>query len=133
MTPAMSLEGAPFWDALSEGNLRVQRCESCDTLRHYPSPMCGRCQSMQVAWSELSGRGTVHSWTVTHQTALPAFKDQVPYALVTVDLAEGVRMLAPLVATPFDDLRVGLPVRVNFAQRPDGSATFTFGKDDSRE
>jgi DUF35 OB-fold domain, acyl-CoA-associated len=42
--------------------------------------------------------------------------DKVPYALVTVDLVEGVRMLEPLVAT-FDELRVGLAVSVNFEKR----------------
>ena len=133
MTEAPSLEARPWRDALADGRLVAQRCAACGTLRHYPSPMCGRCQSMEVAWSELSGRGTVHSWTVTHQTALPAFKDRVPYALVTVDLAEGVRMLAPLAATRFDELRVGLPVRVGFDKRADGSATLIFSKDDSHE
>jgi uncharacterized OB-fold protein len=133
MRAAVSLEAQPWWDALAEEKLLVQRCQSCGMLRHYPSPMCGRCQSMQVAWSALSGRGTVHSWTVKHQTTLPEFKDHVPYALVTVDLTEGARMLAPLVATSLDELRVGLRVHVNFEKRPDGSVTLTFGKDNIHE
>jgi hypothetical protein len=133
MTAPVSLEAQPWWHALADGKLVVQRCASCGTLRHYPSPMCGSCQSIDVDWRPLSGRGTVHSWTITHQTALPAFQDRVPYAIVTVDLAEGVRMLAPLAATPFDELRVGLPVRIDFIRSADGSATLTFHKDDPHE
>jgi uncharacterized OB-fold protein len=129
MSHAVSLEGQPWWDALADEKLRVQRCRSCGTLRHYPSPMCGRCQSTEVDWHPLSGRGAVHSWTITHQTALTAFKGRVPYALVTVDLAEGVRMLAPLVATPFDELRVGLAVRLSFEPQADGSRLPTFSKE----
>lgn len=129
MTHPISLEAQPWWDALAQARLQAQRCVPCGQLRHYPSPMCPHCQSMVHDWVPLSGRGSVHSWTVTHQTALPAFRERVPYALVTVDLAEGVRMLAPLTATSLAELRVGLPVRAVFEARADGTLMPTFTRD----
>ncbi len=64
-----------------------------------------------MEWRDVSGRGTVHSWTVAHHAFHPAFKDELPYTLVTVDLAEGVRALGRFEG---EGLRIGLPVRVGF-------------------
>ena len=126
MSPETSLEAQPWWEALASGRLLAQRCGSCGAMRHYPSPMCGVCQSFDVVWRSLSGLGSVHSWTITHQTALPAFTEHVPYALVTVDLAEGGRLLAPLVGTPFEALRTGLPVRLVAEKQADGTIAASF-------
>ena len=110
MQPMMSMEAQPYWDGLQAGQLRVQRCGACGQLRHYPRPMCPACQSFEVDWVVLSGAGTVHSWTRPHQSALPGFADQVPFTLVTVDMAEGVRVLGRLVDPDLTGLQVGAAV-----------------------
>ncbi len=110
MQPMMSMEAQPYWDGLQAGQLRVQRCGACGQLRHYPRPMCPACQSFEVDWVVLSGAGTVHSWTRPHQSALPGFADQVPFTLVTVDMAEGVRVLGRLVDPDLAGLQVGAAV-----------------------
>ena len=74
----------------------LQSCGACGKVRHYPRPLCDACYSFDVRWIEAKGTGTVHSWTVTHHAFNPGFKAELPYVLVTVDLAEGVRMQAPL-------------------------------------
>ncbi len=38
------------------GELRIQRCKECQTLRHPPRPMCGKCQSIEWDWADLEGR-----------------------------------------------------------------------------
>ena len=55
----------------------------------------------------------MHSWTIAHHPFHPAFKQHVPYTLVTVDLPEGVRVMAPYRGAP-SDLRIDLPVRLVF-------------------
>jgi uncharacterized OB-fold protein len=45
---------------------------------------------------EASGRGRVHSWTVAHHPFHPGFKEELPYIVAIVDLAEGVRMSAQM-------------------------------------
>ncbi len=69
---------------------------------------------MNATWTEASGRGTVHSWTITHYAFHPGFKGDLPYILLTVDLAEGVRMNAQARGIGQADLRVGLPVKVTY-------------------
>jgi uncharacterized OB-fold protein len=108
--PEPTRDSRPYWDALREGRLMIQQCAACGKLRHYPRPVCDGCYSMETTWRQMSGRGTVHSWTVAHHPFHPGFKSELPYVLVTVDLDEGVRMLAQLRGVEPDALAVGLPV-----------------------
>lgn len=115
------IDTRPYWEALQQRKLVIQQCGACGACRHYPQPMCPHCQSTDIVWKEVSGKGKVHSWTVTHQTVIPEFSGQVPYAFVTVDLAEGVRMAAPLRQVAHESIRIGMPVRVSFEEAADGS------------
>ncbi|WP_219217142.1 Zn-ribbon domain-containing OB-fold protein [Variovorax boronicumulans] len=115
-----SVDTQPYWDALDAGELRVQRCTACGTWRHYPRPMCTACHDFGHAWLPVSGAGTVHSWTVTHQSPLPGFTEAVPFVLVTVDMAEGIRMLGLLKDLDPDRLHIGLPVRASVETVPGG-------------
>ena len=83
----------PYWEAARVGVLVAQRCTACGALRHYPRILCAQCYSKEHTWQALSGRGVVHSWTVTHHLFHPAFAEELPYTLVTIDLEEGVRAL----------------------------------------
>jgi uncharacterized OB-fold protein len=114
LVPSPTPETQPYWDGLREGRLRLQRCADCGKIRHYPRPMCDACWSMNADWVDASGRGTVHSWTITHYAFHPGFKGDLPYVLLTVDLPEGVRMNAQARGIDPSQLRVGLPVVVAF-------------------
>lgn len=116
--PKASEVSQPFWDAARQGRLVIQACASCGKLRHYPRPLCDRCFSTDVAWREATGRGKVHSWTVAHHAFHPAFKSELPYVLLTVDLDEGVRALGRWRGDP--ELRIGLPVVGRFEPRSEG-------------
>ena len=107
-----------YWEGAAEGRLVLQRCVNCGTVRHYPRVICPVCQSFGVDSLTASGRGTIHSWTVSSHAFSPAFADQVPYALVTVDMEEGVRVLGRLAGDP--SLELGLPVRLEFRADPEG-------------
>ena len=119
LVPSPTPDTQPFWDALHEGRFVLQRCADCGTVRHYPRPVCESCYSMNAAWMEASGRGAVHSWTITHYAFHPGFKGDLPYTLLTVDLEEGVRMQAQARGIDPSALRVGLPVKVGFERVKD--------------
>ena len=112
--PEPSAEHAPWWQALTQHRLVAQRCQSCHRLRLYPRPMCDECYSLEYDWSELSGQGKIHTWTVSHHAFDPAFKSELPYLTVTVDLSEGVRLHAPLIDADPGDVYVGMPVLVDY-------------------
>jgi uncharacterized OB-fold protein len=115
-TPSELTQG--FWEAAARGELVVQRCDGCGLLRHYPQPMCAACHSTDWTWTPVSGRGVVYTFTVTHQAFHPAWAGAVPYAVATVELEEGVRMVADLPAEDTDDVAIGLPVEVFFDEVP---------------
>ena len=118
--PEPTHESKPYWDGLQNGRLLRQKCGQCGKIRHYPRPVCDVCYSFEVKWIEASGRGTVHSWTITHHAFNPGFKLDLPYILATIDLEEGVRMQVPLRGARETDVKLGLPVRVIFEQaKPD--------------
>ena len=114
LVPSPTPDTQPYWTGLREHRLCLQACADCGKVRHYPRPVCDACYSMNATWIEASGRGTVHSWTITHYAFHPGFKGDLPYILVTVDLAEGVRMNAQIRGIGPDELRVGLPVKVGY-------------------
>ena len=114
--PESTAETRPFWDGLKNHKLVLQRCSGCKKVRHYPRPMCDQCFSFECEWMEASGKGTVHSWTVAHHPFHMGFKKDLPYVVLTIDLEEGVRMVAPLDGGNEDDLKIGLPVRIGFEQ-----------------
>jgi len=120
LTPQPTPDTQPYWDGLNEGRLRLQRCADCCKVRHYPRPVCDACWSMRCEWFDATGRGRVHSWTVTHHPFHPGYKTDLPYTLVTVDLDEGVRMQAQLRRLDPSELRVGLPVRMDVEHVTEG-------------
>lgn len=118
--PQPSLESAPFWQGLREHRLLLQRCARCGKIRHYPRPVCDGCYSMRYDWVAASGRGKIHSWTVTYHPFHPGWKEDLPYILATVDLEEGVRMNAQLRGVEQSALKIGLPVRIDYETVKDG-------------
>jgi len=119
LAPTPSIDSQPYWDGLKEHKLKLQKCANCGKIRHYPRPVCDSCWSMEVDWIEASGKGTVHSWTVSHHAFLPAYKKELPLILVTVDLEEGVRMNSQLRDSKPEDLKLGMPVEVIYEDATD--------------
>lgn len=124
--PQPSALTAAYWEGTTRGVLLIQHCAACGKARHYPRHICDACHAFEVTWKASSGRGTVHSWTVAHHAFHPAFAGELPYALVIVDLAEGVRALGRFSEPTGKGLRLGLPVRLRFAPGGEGFALPVF-------
>jgi uncharacterized OB-fold protein len=100
----------PFWQGLNDGVLRTTRCRECSHMTFPPKPICPECWKSEVDWVDLSGRGTLYSYTEV--SAAPAtFADEAPYVLCLVDLDEGVRCLSRILA-PWDALRPDMRVKM---------------------
>ena len=79
-----------------------------------PTGFCPGCRQQSVEWVELSGRGTVYSFTITHQPLIPQLRDYIPYvvALVEPDDAPGIRLATNLVDADTEAVHVGMAVHV---------------------
>ncbi len=93
----------------AEPRLLGNRCRGCGEV-FFPRKtggVCTHCQSEILEDIELSGHGTISTFTIVYQPPAGGFyKGAVPYAYGTVDLPEGVRVLTQF-AEPFDRLALG--------------------------
>jgi uncharacterized OB-fold protein len=112
--PAASAETYPWWQAATQHKLVVQRCGRCGEYRHPPKPICPLCQSPEYGWNEVSGRGTVYTYTVVHQAFVPSLAEKLPYVVAAIELEEldGVRVVSNVVDVEPADVRIGMPVEV---------------------
>jgi uncharacterized OB-fold protein len=97
--------------ALETGTIHVQRCNQCGRHQHPPRMFCAACASDDLGFVPTSNRGEVYSWTVSHFTTDPGWVDDLPYATVVVELAEGPRVVGTF-SGDHAELRLGLPVTV---------------------
>jgi hypothetical protein len=111
--PLLTEDNKFFWEAAREGRLVAQRCGSCGRLLHPPRPMCPDCLGVEMEVVELSGYGSVYSYTVLHHPQNPRF--EYPLVAALVDLEEGIRLVTNLVGEAAHTPEIGLPVRVVFA------------------
>ena len=108
----------PFWDGAAQGKLLLQRCPDCGHYIWTPCPVCVECGSERLQWTEVSGRGTIYSFTVIRQVAgrgsSKAFEKDIPYVVAWVDLDEGPRMVSNVVGCPVDEVKIAMRVSVVF-------------------
>jgi hypothetical protein len=76
--------------------------------------MCAGCHGLELGWVRSQGRGSVYSFVFAHHPALPPF--EIPNLIVLVELEEGTRIVSNLVGVAREDVRIGLPVAVEFAE-----------------
>jgi len=112
--PSVTRETLPFWRAAAEHRLVVQACAACGQMRHPPGPTCPACRAFAHRWQEVTGRGTVYTYTIVHQPFLPSLAAHVPYvvAAVQLDEAPSVRLITNLVDVDPARVTVGLAVEL---------------------
>ena len=129
LRPVVTPDTEFFWDGTARGELRIQRCGECGALRHPPGPMCPDCGTGRPGHVVAAGTGEVYSYVVHHHPPVPG--RQVPFVVALVQLTEGVRMVGELLGTDPDQVRIGMPVRADFA-RVDGELTLPAWREDRR-
>jgi len=112
--PVIDPTTRPFWDAAKAHRLVVQRCEDCKMHIFIPRSNCTSCFSDRLEWVEVSGEGTIYTYTIARRPAGPAFKEEVPYAVAIIDLKEGPRILSNVVTDDVEGVTIGQKVCVIF-------------------
>lgn len=117
--PPLTERTAPYWTSGADAVLRIARCGPCGTYMHPPRPICPKCRADDVAFVPVSGKGTVHSFTVNRYQWTPELEP--PYVLAEVELPEQprLRVLSAVVGCPVDAVHIGMPVSVHFEQSGD--------------
>jgi hypothetical protein len=112
--PVPDADTAVFWRGLREGKLLLQHCSDCGHVQYYQQATCRACGRENLVHRAASGRGKVHSFSVVHRAPGPAFKGDVPYAVILVELAEGPRMISTFTGGPPDEVTFEMDVVLTF-------------------
>lgn len=129
--PVVSALGSGHWAAAREGRLAIQQCTQCRQLVHYPSALCDRCLSVDLEWSDVTGLGTVESFSTVYRGFAPEFEADIPYTVALVRLDEGVNLLTWLTDVEPDAAEIGMRVRATFERISDEISLHRFRPLDS--
>jgi len=108
--PEITPVNQPFWDGAKAGKLMMQRCKDCQSWVFCPRPICVECNSGDLEWVQLSGRGKVFSFTVIREVvgqALRGFAPDIPYVTAWV-------------CCPIEKVHIDMPVQVVFEDTGEG-------------
>jgi uncharacterized OB-fold protein len=123
-------------DDLDGLRLVGSRCEGCGEVQLATVPLCANCGGDAITTTRLSREGTLWTYTVLRYPPPGARRVAEPYVPTPtglVELADGVRVLAPL-SVAEDDLEIGMSLRLRaFALYVDDQdrevVAFEFGAD----
>ena len=114
-----------FWEEAAEGRLSIQKCTGCGHLHHPPRPVCPDCHCLELAPTQMSGRGTVYSRIQVHYPAPIGFDE--PPVIALIDLEEGgVRLISNIVDATLDEIATDAPVVVDFEKTAKGKTLPVF-------
>jgi uncharacterized OB-fold protein len=89
------------------------KCKVCGKMFFPPRLVCDQCGAEEFETVQLPETGELVTFTII-RTPSSRFSDQAPFAMGIVELEGGVRLMAQLADLSFDELRVGLPLRLEF-------------------
>jgi len=116
--PVITPETAEFWQAAREGRFLLRRCTACGQTHWYPRAICPHCLG-DCAWQEAEGSGEIYSYTVMRRA-------ETPYAMGYITLDSGPTMMADFVGIAFDDLRIGMRVKLVWSPSEGGPPVPSF-------
>lgn len=117
---------APYWEAVSRGELVAQRCNACRRWQWGPEWLCHRCHSFDLGWQPLPLQARIYSWERVWHPIHPALKDATPYVVLLVEFpnADAIRMIGNLAGDPTREIVIGAPVEAVFEDHPEGDPPY---------
>jgi uncharacterized OB-fold protein len=112
--PQPTPETRHFWEGCKAGELRLQRCTTCQHSYFPPRDFCPACGSRKVEVYPASGRASLYSYIINHRPR-PDMGTE-PHSIAVVTLAEGPRMMTNIVGCPQTPqaLQLDMPLEVTF-------------------
>ena len=121
--PSPTPTARPFWDALREHTIRIQYSPSTGRYVFYPRVLAPGTLADDLEWREISGAGSLYTFTVSYRPVSPHFVDDVPQILAVVQWDEGPRFSTEIVNAAPDAIHVGMRVQPVFTDYPDTGVT----------
>ncbi|NLT29108.1 MAG: acyl dehydratase [Propionibacterium sp.] len=111
----------PYWDGLAEGVVRIQYSPSADQWVFYPRTLAPGTLADDLEWREISGAGTLYTYTAAERPVAPPWADAVHHLPAVVEWDEGPRVSTELIDVDPAEVRIGMRVEPVFC--PEGDIT----------
>ena len=109
--PNVYVNTQPFWDGAKEGKLMLQYCTVAKRFQHYPRAVSLYTGRRTLEWREVKGTGEIYACTAVRIPG-PGLDGRLPLCVVTVQLDEGVRIIANLLDCTPEDMAIGKRVKL---------------------
>ena len=108
------LTPAKYWrECPQRYRMEAAKCTGCGKVFFPPRLICDACKCETFEPAVLPDNGKLLSYT---SITVPAsnFKDEAPVSYGVIELENGVRLSAQITDCTDDELKTGLPVRIEF-------------------
>jgi uncharacterized OB-fold protein len=103
-----------YWREIPQRyRLEANRCKKCGQKFFPPRMVCPECKSQEMEETKIAEKGKLLTYTIIrvppHQ-----FVDQAPFTVGIAELDDGVKLTAQVVDCDFEDLKIGMRLRLEF-------------------
>jgi uncharacterized protein len=99
----------------------LPQCDACREFIWYPRLFCPLCGSLAVTYRDVSGTGSIYTFTVVRRGDGP-YKPKAPYVVAYVTLDEGATVLTNVIDCDPETITIGQRVRVVFERAGEDGA-----------
>lgn len=103
-----------FWREIPQRyRFEAAKCKKCGKISFPPRLICPECKTREFETVKLNDSGKIETFTVI-RIAPTGFTNEAPYPVAIVDLGNNVRILCQVADCEPQDLKIGMPVRLEF-------------------
>jgi uncharacterized OB-fold protein len=111
---------AVFWAGLRHHQVLLQYSPSSDAYVFYPRVLAPGTLADDLEWREVSGQGTLYTFTLARRAVAPAWDDEILHIPAVVQFDQGPRISTELVNVEPAAVRIGMRVKPFFFIDPNG-------------
>ena len=115
--PIIDNDSAIYWQSAKNNKLMVQRVKNSNEYFLYSRQLTKNINDNATEWIEVIGKGKIYSYTEVSAPAGPAFKEETPYIVASIELDEGARIISNIIKTDIKNITIGKRVKVVFEKQ----------------
>jgi uncharacterized OB-fold protein len=116
-----------FISYLEEGKVMGTKCSGCGAVYFPPRSDCARCMQSTMEWFEVFGTGKLLSFSELKYGPV-GFEDDLPYTIAVLDFGDYKVFGRISKDIPYEDLDVGIELKVACNTLPNGQLNYVFTK-----
>jgi uncharacterized OB-fold protein len=112
---------------LEQGKVMGTRCQDCRRAFFPPRADCSRCLGSKVEWFEVTGSGTLVTFSRLEYAPV-GFGEDLPYCIAVLDYG-GYKVFGRIADdVPMEDIQIGMPMKTVANTLPNGQLNYVFQK-----